>query len=75
MLLEAAGHSCWLRLSPRCAETLMPSPAATHFKQHHFLFFILTFILLREKKKKGEATGSYTNLQFIIFLKNDMKHK
>lgn len=38
------------------------------------LFKILTFILI--KKKKGrEATGSYTNLQFIIFFKNDMKHK
>lgn len=67
MLLEAAGHSCWLRLGPRCAETLMPSPAATHFKQHHFLFFILTFILLREKKKKEKQQAVIPTYNLLFF--------
>lgn len=38
------------------------------------LFKILTFISPK-KRNQREITGSYTNLQFIIFLKNDMKHK
>lgn len=68
--LEVAGHSSLLGLGTwglkRC-----PHPALLHFRPHQLVDFDMYFA----KTNKREPPGSYTNLQFIIFLKNDMKHK
>lgn len=76
MPLEAAGHGRLLSLgsgseAPGVCRDAHAQPSSDPL-QITPLFKILTFIL---PKKERETTGSYTNLQFIIFLKNDMKHK